>query len=91
MTETAVQEWLDSKKWTFAKTMAQIPHEWVCKWNMPKSEYSTFQEVVAWIQENGQPEQFYSKIYKYYYYNGHKYWTMGAPPVETYIINRARP
>ena len=74
--------------WTFAKTMAEHPHEWQFKgkWNNKK----LFEDIVIAIREYGVAEKFYNATYIYFYCNGYKHWTMGAPISETIIINRAK-
>tara|TARA_R100001015_G_C4618000_1_gene174403 strand:- start:1274 stop:1813 length:540 start_codon:yes stop_codon:yes gene_type:complete len=89
--ERRIQKNLLSNKWTFAKTMPQIPHwythirDWVSK--------DKFAEAVDLINENGVSEKFGSKYYKYYYIDDHKYWTMekkDVPSHEHILINRAK-
>lgn len=71
-----------------AKSMPGIPHEYSVRknWKDPK----LFEEVVTFIRENGYEERFYSRVYIYYNYQGHKYWTMGSPLAQTIILNRAK-
>ena len=75
-------------KFTFAKTMKSIPHEWTCKndWNNKEA----FEKIVMFIRENGVKEKFYNKEYIYFYANKYKYWTMSNPLEKTIIINRAK-
>lgn len=87
MDRETVIEFLESHKWTFAKTMPWNPHFWIVK---DKSRnVQEFEDVAEWIQKNGEPYWFFKTIYKCFYYNGFRYWTMGNPPKETTIINRA--
>lgn len=74
--------------WTFAKTMASIPHEYTVR-KQWESE-ADFEDFVVYIRENGYAEQFYSKTFIYLNIDGYKYWTMGASVYETTIINRAK-
>ncbi len=88
MTGIELDNWLLSKRWTFAKTMPGIPHEWIAR---PKSgDTSDFTDAVATIRAFGQPRQFGRQTYVYFDHDGFTYWTMGAPIGETTIINRAR-
>jgi len=75
-------------KFTFAKTMASIPHEWTCKHDWYNKD--RFEDIVMFIRENGVKENFYKKEYIYFYANGYKYWTLGYPLEKTIIINRAK-
>jgi hypothetical protein len=88
LTEAAVTMILWKTKFTFAKTMASIPHEWseVKEWHSKE----LFRDVVVYIRNNGVKEKFFKKEYTYFYANGYKYWTMGNPLETTRIINRAK-
>lgn len=75
-------------RFTFAKTMSNIPHEWTCKHDWYNKD--RFEDIVMFIRENGVKEKFYNKEYIYFYSNGYKYWTLGYPLEKTIIINRAK-
>lgn len=81
-----VNELLNSHPFRFAKTMPTIPHEYTLRkqWNDEE-----FEEVVLYMRKHGKEEKFYSKAFTYWYANGYKYWTMGAPIEKTILINRA--
>ena len=84
------KEFVKSRRWMYARTMPQCPHEYtVREWEPEKQQ--EFEESAILIRENGKSELFYSKIHIYYYSDGWKYWTMGAPIPETTVINRAKP
>ena len=75
---------------TFAKSMANIPHSWICR-----KYYSdaVFVKVMNYINENGYIEKFYSKEYIYYNIGDYKYWVMTDDKGfddPTAIINRAK-
>ena len=75
---------------TFAKSMANIPHSWICR-----KYYSdaVFVKVMNYINENGYIEKFYSKEYTYYNIGDYKYWVMTDDKGfddPTAIINRAK-
>jgi len=58
---------------TFAKSMANIPHSWICR------KYYTddiFLAAMNFINENGYKEKFYNKEYTYYNIGEYKYWVM---------------
>ncbi len=90
MEETEAQRLLRLTKFTFAKTMMSIPHAWSFRgdWKDKKK----FRELVTFIRENGVSEEFYGRKYIYYMdkEDGYKYWSMGAPVLDTTIINRAK-
>jgi len=88
LTRAAVTMILWKTQFTFAKTMASIPHEWSEKneWHSEK----LFKDIVVYIRNNGVKEKFHKKEFTYLYLNGYKYWTMGNPLETTRIINRAK-
>ena len=79
---------LHSMDWHFAKSMPNIPH-----WYARRSEAPcamTFLDVARYIKDNGDPERFYSKTYKYLRDDQFKYWIMDEDPSDAEIINRAK-
>jgi hypothetical protein len=44
---------------------------------------------VRFIRERGYPAKWERHTHTYYDVDGRKYWTMGAPPERTVLINRA--
>lgn len=89
MTSAEFLEFVDSWKWTFAKTYAKkSPHEYiVCKAYHNRRE--DFERAVLFIRENGEPEKYFRKEFTVYKVDGHKYWTMGDPMATTWLINRS--
>tara|TARA_R110001632_G_scaffold38261_1_gene96366 strand:+ start:930 stop:1211 length:282 start_codon:yes stop_codon:yes gene_type:complete len=92
MTKQEVESFLcgPNTKFTFAKTMARIPHSWIVRNRFPDSE---FLEVMNFIKDNGYAEKFYTKEYIYYNIGEYKYWVMTDKKGfndPTAIINRAR-
>lgn len=84
-----INQLLENERWTFAKTMPSIPHQWVS--TRTWSNTVPFVEVVQYIRDHGRRERWGKYNHHYLYLSGWKYWTMGAPAEETTIINRARP
>ncbi len=84
------KEWIDKQKWIFAKTYAnKAPHEYiVIKQGHP--ERKMFEEFVLFIRKHGYKEKFWNRYYTYYNIGEYKYWTMGAPLEQTYILNRTK-
>ena len=78
---------LEAKSWRFAKTMPDNPHFYSLKkeWENPDE----FLEAVQYIRENGVSNMFGGREYTVLYLNGFRYWTMGSPLEDTYLINRA--
>jgi hypothetical protein len=80
----------EQTKFTFAKTMANIPHSWIVR-----SDYddNTFLAAMEFIRDNGYQERFYSKVYTYYNVGEYKYWVMTGKDgfnCKGAIINRAK-
>ena len=80
-------EFIDSSKWTFAKTMPKWPHEYIVR---GKVDENLFVQLVKHIRVYGYQGNFYKKEITYYEHNGMIYWTMGASIQETTIINRCK-
>jgi len=79
----------ESERWTFAKTMPAIPHQWVSRKTW--SNRHSFDQAVQYIRDHGRKERWGRYNHEYLYLSGYKYWTMGASVEDTLIINRARP
>lgn len=79
---------VNARKWTFAKTMANIPHEYTLdKWAPEQTEL--FKEAESIIKEHGTDEAFFKRKFRYLHFDGHKYWAMSIGD-GTRIINRAK-
>ena len=80
-------EFIQSQNWIFAKTYSEkAPHEYCLKKNCQNID--EFNDAVMFIRNNGVKEYFYKKAFIYFYHDGYKYWTMGAPVHQTILINR---
>jgi hypothetical protein len=82
-----LRAFIDSEKWTYAKTMPQWPHEYIVR---ERVDQNLFEQLVRHIRANGCEAPFYDEKYIYYEEGGMLYWTMGAPVNETTIINRCK-
>jgi hypothetical protein len=80
-----IKEFIDTEKWTFAKTMPEWPHEYIVR---DQVDQDKFEALVCHIREYGTAGRFYNKTLIYFNEDGLMYWTMGAPVQETTIINR---
>ena len=80
-----LKDFINSSKWTFASTMADIPH-----WYIVKKFYNKimFEKLVVFIRNHGVVRRWFNRVGMYLDYDGHSYWTMGNPISETTIINR---
>jgi hypothetical protein len=82
-----LNKFINSQKWTFAKTMPLWPHEYIVRKNVDEI---LFVQLVEHIRKYGYECRFYRMSSTYFDHDGMTYWTMGAPIGETTIINRCR-
>lgn len=83
-----IDEFIAENRWTFAKSMPWLPHEYVVRERVRNE--TRFVNFVLHIREHGYAEQFGKRTYTYLDWGPFKYWTMGSPIEQTIIINRAR-
>jgi hypothetical protein len=83
MENKSIIDLITSVKWTFAKTMPEIPHEYIVVEDYPEKE-DEIKEFIQEIEEKGYIKSFYTKEYKYLKIDGYKYWVIEN------IINRAK-
>lgn len=93
MTEGLKQEltaYVTHNRWTFAKTMASIPHEWLIKEKSTSPD--TFTKLAVAITMFGKDRTFYNKTYRYLELDGWEYWHMTTHDRATFawLINRAK-
>lgn len=82
------KQYVDTVQWTFAKSYAQkSPHWYTIKAHRPDL-FERFEEALVFIRKFGADENYYGTKFVCFYFEGHKYWTMGAPVWETILINR---
>lgn len=90
MTKEEIYFFLDKEaKFTFAKSMPNIPHGWICRKNFADEK---FLEVMNFIQKKGYKEYFFNQEYIYYNIGEFKYWVMTNDKGfndSTAIINKA--
>ena len=79
---------LNDVEWRFAKTMPEHPHSYTLRKDWESN--AEFDMVVNYIREHGKEEPFWKARYIYLYIGDYKYWTMGAPIIETILINKAK-
>jgi hypothetical protein len=91
MSPEQIDPFISAHKWTFAKTMAHIPHSYVVR-NRVRDE-AEFERFVLHIRTNGYQARFGWRTFTYFDWMVadvlHQFWTMGAPLERTIIINRA--
>ena len=84
-----VREFLNSQKWTNAKSYeATYPHFYLNRNN--STDASRFITVIEYIRANGIVKSFHSKQYIYLEIDGFEYWDMGRPSITTIILNKAK-
>ena len=83
----ALREFIDSSRWTFAKTMPEWPHEYIVRAHLDEK---LFVQLVRHIRAHGYEGRFYQRTITYFADRDMLYWTMGAPIEDTVIINRCR-
>jgi hypothetical protein len=86
--------YIDDVRWRYAKTMPQWPHEYIVRGWRPDLERQFF-EFVELIRHDGIVKPWPPGVptpryhHTYLSLDGWEYWTMGAPVLETTVINRA--
>ncbi len=86
LTHAEVGRWLEARRWVFAKSRPTNPHSYTLRREFGDEEI--FERVVEHIREFGQPYPWWGSIYLQYVSGDHAYWTMGARPQETVLVNR---
>lgn len=73
--KSEIKEFISSVDWQFAKTMPEIPHEYIVT-NQYPDKIERIKEFVEEIEKNGYAKKFYGKQYKYLEIDGYKYWAI---------------
>ena len=81
--EIRFKQFIENNDWTFAKTMAEIPHYYLVRDNLSESDMKLFDDFDEFIKKNGYTKEFYSKQYTYINLGRYKYWVIDN------ILNRA--
>lgn len=84
-----VADCLLASKWIFAKTMPQHPHEYTLRKDWQFEGVLPWETMVQFIRDHSYDEYFYRKKMQRLNINDRKYWSMGAPLLDTILINRA--
>ena len=75
-------------RFRFAKTMPEIPHEYVVR--SPENE-TDYAELFDIIRREGRIEKWRGQPYRYWYRgDGYKYWAMTTDIALSKVINRAK-
>ena len=84
-----IAELLRNEKWTWAKTMPGIPHEYIVRDKCLMGE-ENFLMIVLAQRDLGTNEIWGKYNFPYLYVDGYKYWTMGDTFENTTILNRQK-
>ena len=88
MTQTSIRAVIDTLSFRFARTMPEIPHEYVVR--NPDNE-AAYVALFRAIIEHGVDDRWAGRRYRYLYPgDGWKYWAMTTELQESRVINRAR-
>ena len=83
---TDARQFIAGAKWQYAKTMPRWPHWYTVKdW----ADRTQFEEMCRFIASNGVVRKMAKWTRPYLDVDEYYYWTMGAAPEDTTIINRA--
>ena len=87
LTLDEAKQFIADNKWTFAKSMPLVPHEYVVRRNVDNDKFIGF---VKLVRAEGEIRPWGRYRHTYLDIDGWCYWTMGAPLVVTIILNRAK-
>lgn len=78
---------INNNEWTFAKTMASIPHWYLVKEELPEKHQKFFEKISGIIKEQGYSKNFYMVTYYYINIGEYKYWAIENILNRTKILN----
>lgn len=89
LTDEYAGQILEKSEWIFAKTMPKNPHFYLIRSKIGNNEQ--FLHIVAHIRFFGKAEIYEGQLYRVFYLNTYKYWTMSQDITneECDLINRA--
>lgn len=92
MTKSEFEEYIDSKKFRFAKTYASFcPHEYIIKkWYVNTEDFSKFEDVCQFIMDNGFEAWYYKNRNICYIYGENYYFLLSTNKKEWEGLNRAK-
>lgn len=85
-----IQGIIERFKWTFAKSMKNIPHEYTVKNKKDLVDSKDYETLFFYIQKHHYVKKFYGKEYKYCDIGDYTYWAMTDDVSESIIINRTK-
>lgn len=78
---TEARAFIEAGRWTFAKSMPEIPHEYTLRKREPARAFERF---AALVKRYGYRARWGRATYTYLHVDGWKYWVIGD------VINRER-
>jgi len=87
MNDKEIQNFIDQRKWIYAKTMTWCPHYYTLRIG---EKDDVFREFVIHILENGYEKKWYNYLHTYFDVGEWYYWTMDDTIDDTDLINRAK-
>jgi hypothetical protein len=88
MAQTPIRAVIDSLSFRFARTMPEIPHEYVVRSPDNEASYVTLFRAII---EHGVDRRWHGRLYRYLYPgDGWKYWAMTTELQESRVINRMK-
>ncbi len=87
VTHEQVQSYLESQKFTFAKTRPTNPHSYIVRRNQRGEDLRRFELTILHMREHGYQRKWWGDVYTQLRLGDHEYWTMGAPVERTQVIN----
>ena len=87
--EQRIRGYISRCEWKWAKTYANIPHEYIVRFKGSLTDRE-FVDFVKAQREYGTVQQWGKYMFPYLFIDGYKYWTMGSPIPETTVINRQK-
>jgi len=88
LTDAEIQTALETVPWTFAKTLAHIPHEYLLEEKWPCEV--PFTEVQRLIAAHGYDGKWGRQTFRYLHLGGFKYWQDEAYTKGYHVLNRVR-
>jgi hypothetical protein len=84
-----LKRFIDGNEWIFAKTYAKTaPHEYVVYDRLSPEMQVEYDWFIQQIVKHGVDEKFYSKTFRYLYFEDRKYWTYDIEEREGGVLNR---
>ena len=84
-----LREYIARCDWKWARTMVDVPHEYIYRGRCPLTDKEFFYVLKAQVY-HGVNERWGKYVHPYLYIDGYKYWTMGDYSPENRTMNRQK-